>query len=93
MQVEYYFLFLIPLSSHLQTTYRRCISYEPFKHFTPKHQYASSPYCSLYISLSAFTENVSKNQELLEFAIISLNPMTFMFDSGVIHWEKLDFKG
>ena len=92
MQVEQYFSFLIPLSSHSVADNLPSL-YFLQKHFTPKHQYASSPYCSLYISLTAFTENVSKNQELLEFAIISLIPMTFMFDSGVIHWEKLDFKG
>ena len=29
------------------------------------HQYAYSPYCSLYISLGANKENLSNNQELL----------------------------
>ena len=31
----------------------------------PKHQYAYSPYCSLYISKEADKENLFHNQELL----------------------------
>ena len=35
---------------------------EPLK---PYHQYAYSPYCSLYISQGADKENLFNNQELL----------------------------
>ena len=44
------------------------------------HQYAYSPYCSLYISLGANKENLSNNQELLYLVIISFILMTLMFD-------------
>ena len=33
--------------------------------FTLKHQYASSPYCSQYISYGAHKDNLSNNQERL----------------------------
>ena len=36
-----------------------------FQPFTPWHQYACSPYCSLYMVLSADKENLLNNQELL----------------------------
>ena len=36
-----------------------------YKPFTPKHQYAYSPYCSLYFSWVADKENLFSNQELL----------------------------
>ena len=75
------------LAIQLQTTYRRCISYEPFKHFTPKHQYASSPYCSLYISLSAFTEIVSKKSR----ASWVCNHFHFSYDFHV--WFRGDTLG
>ena len=34
-------------------------------HYQCKHQYAYSPYCSLYISLGAHEENMFNNQEFL----------------------------
>ena len=39
------------------------ISSHPFEPvlYTPKHQYAYSPYCSLYISLGADQENLFNN--------------------------------
>ena len=36
-----------------------------FQPFRPWHQYACSPYCSLYMVLSADKENLLNNQELL----------------------------
>ena len=46
-----------------------------------KHQYASSPYCSLYISYGICKENLSNNQELLEFEIISVILMNLLLAS------------
>lgn len=43
--------------------------FKVFQPFTSSHQYASSPYSSLYISRRIFLQN---NQELLEFVSISL---------------------
>ena len=37
-----------------------------------------------YISRIALKENLFKDQELYKLVIISLIPMTLMFDSGVI---------
>ena len=37
-----------------------------------------------YISWIALKKNLFKNQELYKLVIISLIPMTLMFDSGVI---------
>ena len=54
---------------------------EPLK---PYHQYAYSPYCSLYISQGADKENLFNNQELLLLEIISFILITLMCDSGVI---------
>ena len=42
----------------------------------------STPF--LYISCGTYRENLSNNQELLEFVIISVTLITLMFDSGVI---------
>ena len=49
----------------------------------------SSPYCSLYISCASYKENLFKNQELLELAIISSILMNLMFDSRVILWGEI----
>ena len=46
-----------------------------------KHQYASSPCCSLYISYGICKENLSNNQELLEFEIISVILMNLLLAS------------
>ena len=46
-----------------------------------KHQYASSPYCSRYISYGICKENLSNNQELLEFEIISVILMNLLLAS------------
>ena len=46
-----------------------------------KHQYASSSYCSLYISYGIYKENLSNNQELLEFEIISVILMNLLLAS------------
>ena len=43
-----------------------------------------SLYCSLYIFYGVCRENLSNNQELLEFPIISLILLNSMFDLGVI---------
>ena len=40
--------------------------------------------CSLCISYDTYMDNLSNNQELLKFVILSSVPMTLMFDSGVI---------
>ena len=42
------------------------------------------------ISYSSYKENLSNNQELLEFVVISFVLKTFMFDLGWSCWEKLD---
>ena len=42
------------------------------------------PYCSLYIFNGADKEDLSKNQKLLAFVIISFILMTLMCNSGVI---------
>ena len=52
--------------------------------FTPYHQFAYSPYCSLNIFLSTDEENLLENQELSKLVIISLILMALMFDAGVI---------
>ena len=41
------------------------------------------------ISYSSYKENLSNNQELLEFVVISFVLKTFMFDLGWSCWEKL----
>ena len=46
-----------------------------------KHQYASSPYCSLYIFYGICKENLSNIQELLEFEIISVILMNLLLAS------------
>ena len=46
-----------------------------------KHQYASFPCCSLYISYGICKENLSNNQELLEFEIISVILMNLLLAS------------
>ena len=54
----------------------------------------STPF--LYISYGTYRENLSNNQELLEFVIISFILITLPFDLWVILLEKLDsyyFKG
>ena len=51
--------------------------------FTPQHQYAYSPYCSLYISLGADKENLFNNQEVLQLIIISFILLTLVCDLGV----------
>ena len=43
-------------------------SYETFSLY---HQFAYSPFCSLYISLGVDKENLFNNQELLQLVIIS----------------------
>ena len=45
---------------------------------------ASSPHYSLYNSYGALKENLSNNQGLYKFGIISLILINFMFDVGVI---------
>ena len=52
--------------------------------FTPQHQYAYSPYCSLYIPWCAGKENLFNNQEFLRLIIISFIIMTLMLDLGMI---------
>ena len=54
-----------------------------------RHQYAYSPYCSLYISKGADKENFSNNQDLLYLVIISFILMALICDSGVISWEEI----
>ena len=61
-----------------------------FNPFIPGHQYAYSPFCSLYISWSADEENLLINQELLKLLIIAFILLTFMCDSGWYCEEKLD---
>ena len=51
-----------------------------FQPFTPSHQNAYSPYCSLYISKDDEGENLFNNQEFLQLVIISFNLMTLMFE-------------
>ena len=46
-----------------------------------KHQYASSPYCSLYIFYGICKDNLSNIQELLEFEIISVILMNLLLAS------------
>ena len=46
-----------------------------------KHQYASSPYCYLYIFYGICKENLSNIQELLEFEIISVILMNLLLAS------------
>ena len=58
--------------------------------FTPQHQYAYSPYCSLYIPWCAGKENLFNNQEFLQLIIISFILMTLMLDLGMI-LAKLKF--
>ena len=59
--------------------------------FTPQHQYAYSPYCSLYIPWCAGKENLFNNQEFLRLIIISFILMTLMLDLGMI-LAKLKFE-
>ena len=40
--------------------------------FTPRDQYAYSPYCSLYVSHGSYNKNLFNNQELLIFEVFSL---------------------
>ena len=44
----------------------------------------------LFTFLDTYKENLSNNQEIPDFVIISFLPMTLIFDSGVNCWEKLD---
>ena len=55
--------------------------------FTPKHQYAYSLYCSLYISWGNDRENFFNKQEALQLVIISFI-VTLLFDSGAIFFGK-----
>ena len=48
------------------------------------HQYAYSPYCSLYIFKGRDKENAFNNQERPSFVINYLIHATLMCDSGVI---------
>ena len=53
-----------------------------FQPFTPSHQNAYSPYCSLYISKDNKGENLFNNQELLLLLVIisfNLRPLMFEF--------------
>ena len=56
---------------------------------TPQHQYAHSPYCSLYISKGADKEKLFNNQGLPLPLIISCILKTLMCDSGVILQEEI----
>ena len=51
-----------------------------FQPFTPSHQNAYSPFCSLYISKDDEGENLFNNQEFLQLVIISFNLMTLKFE-------------
>ena len=55
---------------------------------TPLHQYAYSPYWSLFISYGADKENLFNNQELPKLLIISFMLVTLMCDLGVISMEN-----
>ena len=54
-----------------------------------KHQYASSSYCSLYISYGICKENLSNIQELLEFEIISVILMNLLLASVETLWGEI----
>ena len=60
--------------------------------FNPLHLTSSCKFSTLFSInvLCPYRENLFKNQEILEFTIISYIVMTLMFDSGVYFWEKLD---
>ena len=57
-----------------------CVSFP----FTPWHQYAYSPYCSLYIFSGADKENFLNDQELLLFLITSSILVTVIQDPRMI---------
>ena len=63
-----------------QTWHIPCMSYP----FIPWHQYAYSPYCSLYISSGADKENFLNDQELLLFLITSSILVTVIQDPRMI---------
>ena len=48
------------ITEHAEITFRVRLCLNPFK---PQHQYAYSPYCSLYISDSADEENLFNDRE------------------------------
>ena len=64
-----------------------------FKAFTPWHRYVYSPNFFLYISYGTGKENLVKNQEPFNFAILSLILMRLMFDTAVLlKWEIRCYK-
>lgn len=56
---------------------------------TLQHQYATPPYCSLYITYRADKDNLLNNRELLWLLIVSLILLILVFDSGMILWEEI----
>ena len=60
--------------------------------FNPLHLTSLCKFSALFSInvLCPYRENLSKNQEILKFAIISYIVITLMFDSGGYCWEKLD---
>ena len=55
----------------------------------PKHQYAYSPNCSVYISYGSDKESNLGNRELVKEVFLSFIPMTFPYHSGVIQWVEI----
>ena len=58
--------------------------------FTPKHQYAYSPYCSLYISLGADKENLFNNQSFFSWWSFTLFLWPYFLIQGWYYIKKLE---
>ena len=69
------------ITEHAEITFRAKVCLNPLK---PLHQYAYSPYCSLYISYAADKENLFNDREAPQMVIISYFLKAFKFDLRVL---------
>ena len=68
---------IIANSCHSSLSRKKAYTHKT-KPFTPNHQFANSPYHSVYISYSTYGVNLINNQVLLDLTTISIILVTFM---------------